>query len=375
MRGWAFTATAVCALSLAFPLQASPKDELEKAQQDIEQSKLRQSELESQQKALEGELAEFQKRLVISAEAVQKAELDVQAGEERLRIVEEQLKLKNTMLVEQRKHLSALIQAALRLNRMPPEAMLVMPDDVQESMKAGRALKMTSDSIREEMTGLALQVKELDQLEQKMSARRLELLSRKEALGEERAALEAQLEQRKSMQDNLNRQQREEAKKTAQLAKKAEDLQGLVGKLRQQERASKEQEARRSKRSFARAKGDLRKPVAGKEVQRFGASQGAEGKGIVYQAGRNAQVVAPFEGEVVFAGSFLNYGRMVILRHSDDFHTLLAGLATIDTSVGEFLLEGEPIGAMGDGKADNRLYVELRKDNQPIDPGPWIKNQ
>jgi septal ring factor EnvC (AmiA/AmiB activator) len=36
-------------------------------------------------------------------------------------------------------------------------------------------------------------------------------------------------------------------------------------------------------------------------------------------------------------------------------------------------LEGEPIGAMGDNDAGNRLYVELRRNNQPTDPAPWIR--
>ncbi len=83
-------------------------------------------------------------------------------------------------------------------------------------------------------------------------------------------------------------------------------------------------------------------------------------------------MTAPFDGEVVYTGPFLNYGQLVIIRHSDDFHTLLAGLVKIDVNVGQFLLEGEPIGAMGESDSGNRLYVELRHKNQPIDPAPWI---
>ena len=91
---------------------------------------------------------------------------------------------------------------------------------------------------------------------------------------------------------------------------------------------------------------------------------------------KGAQVTAPYDSEVVFTGPFLNYGQMIILRHSDDFHTLLAGLTKIDVRVGQFLLEGEPIGAMGEGDDDNKndrtLYIELRKDNQPVNPAAWI---
>ncbi len=61
---------------------------------------------------------------------------------------------------------------------------------------------------------------------------------------------------------------------------------------------------------------------------------------------------------------------------------MLAGLQHIDVAVGQFVLAGEPVGAMGDGTAKTAaavaigatqpvLYVEFRKDGAAIDPGPW----
>ena len=58
---------------------------------------------------------------------------------------------------------------------------------------------------------------------------------------------------------------------------------------------------------------------------------------------------------------------------------MLAGLTRIDVVAGQWVLAGEPVGAMGqtaeDGAADaNRpeLYVELRRDGQPVNPLRWI---
>ena len=61
---------------------------------------------------------------------------------------------------------------------------------------------------------------------------------------------------------------------------------------------------------------------------------------------------------------------------------LLAGLDRISVLPGQFVLAGEPVGAMGDGAvrmaaaaaigaAEPVLYIELRKDGTAIDPGPW----
>jgi len=65
-------------------------------------------------------------------------------------------------------------------------------------------------------------------------------------------------------------------------------------------------------------------------------------------------------------------------------------MARIDCSVGQNILAGEPVGTMGpppagddpaaqDGLATRgetgrgpALYIEFRKDGDPIDPGPWL---
>jgi septal ring factor EnvC (AmiA/AmiB activator) len=62
---------------------------------------------------------------------------------------------------------------------------------------------------------------------------------------------------------------------------------------------------------------------------------------------------------------------MVIIRHSDGYHTMLAGLDEIDCKPGQFVLEGEPVGSMGGG-TDTRLYMELREDGKPVDPAGWM---
>jgi len=41
--------------------------------------------------------------------------------------------------------------------------------------------------------------------------------------------------------------------------------------------------------------------------------------------------------------------------------------------MGQYLKLGEPIGIMGNSGANRpKLYVELRRNNQPINPEPWL---
>ena len=61
---------------------------------------------------------------------------------------------------------------------------------------------------------------------------------------------------------------------------------------------------------------------------------------------------------------------------------VLSGMDRINVSVGQFVLAGEPVAVMGDGAARSAtaaaigaaqpvLYIQLRKNDTPIDPGPW----
>ncbi|MDY0881513.1 murein hydrolase activator EnvC family protein [Dongia soli] len=133
-------------------------------------------------------------------------------------------------------------------------------------------------------------------------------------------------------------------------------------------------------------------PVRGSLAASFGAAvtEFGETKGIVLATRANAQVIAPFDGKVVFEGPFRSYGQILIIEHRGGYHTVLAGLGRVDAVVGQWLLAGEPVGVMGSsgiaatdqgtsGDAPGtsvqdhpKLYVELRHKGQPVDPAPWF---
>ncbi len=133
---------------------------------------------------------------------------------------------------------------------------------------------------------------------------------------------------------------------------------------------------------FAQTKGALPFPAQGKRVLNYGdkTQSGAQSMGMVLETRHAAQVRSPSDGWILFAGPFRTWGQLLILNADDGYHILLAGLSQIDVQVGQFVLAGEPIGLMNpvprstSAKAEGSapvLYVEFRKDNRPIDPGPW----
>ena len=132
---------------------------------------------------------------------------------------------------------------------------------------------------------------------------------------------------------------------------------------------------------FEQAKGRLLLPAQGRMIQAFGdRAQSGRSDGIVIETRAGAQVVSPNDGWVMYAGEFRSYGQILIINAGGGYHVLLAGLSQIDVQVGQFVLAGEPVGVMvaapktASTKTQDTapvLYVEFRKNQRPVDPGPW----
>lgn len=133
---------------------------------------------------------------------------------------------------------------------------------------------------------------------------------------------------------------------------------------------------------FATAHAKLPMPAQGRRVLAFGekTQYGGQSKGMVLETRSAAQVTAPCDGWVVYAGEFRSYGQLLIINAGDGYHVLLAGLSQIDVQPGQFVLTAEPVGTMSGGAKISSasaqsnapvLYVEFRKDGRPIDPDPW----
>ena len=139
---------------------------------------------------------------------------------------------------------------------------------------------------------------------------------------------------------------------------------------------------------FADARGRILPPVRGRIVAAFG-QPGADGqpnRGIAFATAADGQVVAPFAGQVMFAGAFRSYGLVLIIDHGEGYHSVILGLVRIDATAGQWVAAGEPVGAgpaasgAASGAADGApngagrtgIYLELRRAGQPIDPAGWL---
>lgn len=389
-----FVSSFCCGALLLLPAPASAADkreELLKTEAALAAGKARQQDLAAQSKRAQEELDAMQSALADTAQKLQALESRLADSEEKLVILQSQFDEKHLALQTRRKDIGSMLTAALRLSQTPPEAAIMMPGDFIKTLKSVRAVDAIAQALKTETESLGRQLRELGVLKDKIEGAYTTVRKQRETLGLKQAALRHDMTARQALVKKLGDDQSQSTREIAALAQKAASLKELVGTIEKswqkessdapEDLASTRTEKRRRRnsseskmRAFTRAKGSLRLPVAGKITRRYGVALNSNDttKGLTIRTPAKASVIAPFDGEVVYSGAFLNYGKLVILRHRDDFHTLISGLARADVVAGQFLLEGEPIGAMGERISADRLYFELRQNNQPIDPADWI---
>ena len=396
-----YTALNVLVLLMTYgTARAVSYSELERMEQKVQQQCIEHKKLQAQATQTNLELT------TVSREMVKAAKL-IQNNEEKLSQMERQLEKLKTDLAEAEagfcqeddnliKTLAALQNLALK----PTEALLVQPLTPVETIRSAMLLRETVPYLEENASRIRKELAQIAQKKSLVEKQFAQISKQKKLLETEHSRMKA-LVQKKSKMRNVVEIQSEKAKKNVErLASQANDLRDLLSKLEKQrlekqrraeEKRRKEEEARRlaenktetiqqppaitvASTGFRLAKGTLPMPARGKIITAYGEQmvKGVSAKGITIRTRNQAQVIAPFDGAVIFAGPFRGYGNLIIIEHGDGYLSLLAGLQNMDVEVGQMLLAGEPVGQMPED-GDAKLYVEIRKDNQPIDPMAWIR--
>ena len=95
--------------------------------------------------------------------------------------------------------------------------------------------------------------------------------------------------------------------------------------------------------------------------------------GLSYKTQPGAQVIAPADGKVLYAGPYHKNGQVLILEITTGYDVVLAGLGRVTVKPNDQLLAGEPVGTMPADPVDDRLYFEVRHGGHGLSPAPWLK--
>ncbi|MGI3899700.1 MAG: murein hydrolase activator EnvC family protein [Janthinobacterium lividum] len=348
----------------------------------------------------------------------------VRAAETRTADIEKRLDLLNgsadaikQSLQARRGSIAEILAVLQRMGLHPLPALLASPDDVLRAIRTSMLLGAVVPEMRSAAEALASDLAEHTRLRSAIVGQRDALSGEVVSLAAERSRLTELVAARQSAQTTAEGNLDGESRRSAGLARQATDLKDLVARLeadvasarRAADAARAADEARRRAAeadaasvdakaaagtrdparlapamAFGDTRGQLTLPVAGRMIRSFGAADayGGQEKGLSLETQPGALVTAPSDGWISFAGPYRSYGQLLIVNAGEGYYLVLAGMTRTDVVPGQFVLAGEPLGAMGDGSAKTAsaialgaaqpvLYVEFRKDGTAIDPSPW----
>ncbi|MBU8544539.1 MULTISPECIES: murein hydrolase activator EnvC family protein [Roseomonadaceae] len=398
-------------LALPPPVLAQPTQrDLRAAEQTAAQRREAAEEAATRARALAEEEVALAARRVELAAMAQAAEAEVAAVTERLEAARAEGATAAREIAERATAMRPLLPVMLRLSLYPAETVLAVPGEPADALRGALVLRGMIRRLEDE--ALALR-------EAQTRAQEAEWLARREALALEAAegaareavaGLEAELAVARTRRGEAEAAEERAATQAAAAAARASDLAVVLDRLRR-ERLRREAEARAD--AAARAAEQARQaaeaareaalarrdpsaprpaatpqrqasvpvpsggralPVAGRITTSWGeAAPGGPHRGLTYAAANGARVVSPCNGRAVYAAPFRSYGLLLIVDCGGGYHFVLAGMDRLDAAAGQRLLAGEPIGVLGgSGASGGSLYVELRRNGQPVDPRPWF---
>lgn len=410
--------------------KGKPQEELQRLERALQEGESRAGALKHEAEALEQEIQVLRVESIAAARKAQDLESRLNEIEARLAALEEEEREKVRALRERRRQLGRTLAALQRIAIQPGNAMLLAPGSPIDTARSGILLRAAIPAIETRARALRGRLEALASVREEIAVERAALTGTADALGGEQNRLSALIERKSALRAQTTQEQVAAEHRASQLAARAENLRDLMQRIEEEavaraappppsikpqppaadpppviiggapgpsatdspliigERtagppesatAPQKQQLALAKpptvRPFPAAGKALTLPVRGRLITRFGQPRGTTGdsRGVVFKARKGAQVVAPFDGKVIYAGTFRSYGQILIIEHGGRYHTLLAGLDRIDAVVGQWLLAGEPVGGLAASRDnDPELYLELRHAGQPVNPLPWL---
>ena len=365
--------------------------ELEKIQAQLQEEKKAQTQLKEKAQNIALEVSSVKKQMVKAAGQVQDNEETLSKLEVKLQELEDNKKLVENRLGDREIQNIHLMGALQKMAVYPPQAIFFAPQNPIDNLRSSLILQSTQEPLHATTDKLKQELNKLATLQAAIKAQASEIKLVALRLETERDKMEKLMQQKSILQSHFEFESIDAKKKAEALGKQAKSLEDLLEKLEDEKQKKMKKMADAAakqkpilavptpsavKGAFEKSLGSLPLPARGRIIQKYGDTTlgGGSAKGLTMETRPNAQIISPFDGTILFAGEFKGYGNLIIIEHSDNYHTLLSGLTRIDCAVGQNVLTGEPIGIMSNQKS-NKLYLEFRKNGQPVNPQKWFASK
>ena len=317
------------------------------------------------------------------AAKVQQAQADISAATARIALVDRLLTDQQQKLAVQQGPIARLVAALCSLALRPSAVAVIQPGSVADLVHVRAVLGSTLPLVQARTAGLRFLLDHTRQLRADAQLAANSLVDGRRRLEANRIALARLEAEHRLKSQSLSRGALSESDRAIGLGERARDLvdqmrttgnAATTGRALAQlpgplQRPAQPGEIVPGAVPWSTASAPWRLPVAGKLVTGFGevSDGGVTSRGLTFAVASETEVAAPAAGKVVFAGSFRDYGNVVIIDHKGGWTTLISCLGALSVRLGQPVAQGASIGTAQSGD-DRRVTVELRRKGRPVDP-------
>lgn len=271
---------------------------------------------------------------------------------------------------EQRAAIVAHLQAASRLSGQDFVKQLLSQNSNADADRLMRYHGYVSAQRIAEMKHFRTKLSQLTDTERRLDLQLQKQTQQARALTDQTRALKNQRRERSRAIQALADQRKTKADQQAALLADSERLRTLINELRNQSTALDGE-------AFAKAKGTLPRPLAGKVRHKFGDTRtgtNLQWRGIDLASAIGTTVTAVFRGQVVFSDWLRGFGLITIVDHGDGYMSLYGHADTLLKKPGDWVEGGEALARAGNsgGGYEPGIYFELRHNGTVENPASWL---
>ncbi len=351
----------LCLSLIALPVAAiarqTPTGEVKRLQAEFRDERARALRLRQEAAEAAREIATLERQLSELRATVGQDDAVIAGQRARLRELSAREAALVARLSRARGRQGRLLSALQMMSRRPPPPLLIPADRAVDTVRAAILMRAMAPALQDQAQGLVDRQAEVARVRRLSALNSEQLFTTESARGDRRAELEALTARRTALQAVLRAEAAGAERATRVLEARLQSLGAPIPPVG----AETEPAAAR----LPAGRSQLTAPVEGVPSRRFG--QGSTGWS--WRAD-GAEVRAPAAGRVAFAGPLSSWGQVVILDLGPGWRAVISGLDEVSVEAGSAVSDGQSLGRAGE---DGETAFELRRDERPIDPAPWLR--
>jgi len=338
--------------------QRAPDTELRSLQAEYRDEQVRAARLRLEADQARGEIRALEAELARLGRSVGTGDVQVQAQRARLQELGRREADLVAVLSRTQGAQGRLLSALQMMTRDPPPPLLIPAERAIDTVRASILMKAMAPELKTRADAVMARQTEVQRVRRLAALSSERLFTLESAQSDRRGEIEG-LNARKRALEAVMRADAARAERAARtLEARIRTLGGTPSRVE-----PGETEARATRLPGGRER--LTAPLSSAPAGRY-----AEGSpGWRWSPGAGT-VRAPAAGVVDHAGPLSGWGQVVILNLGPGWRAVVTGLDSVSVAPGDRVADGQTLGRSGPG---DEVYFELRREERPIDPGPWLR--